>query len=156
MGVNLLPYIQESNFVEAISFVSTVRFIWAQWLPSELEDHRGVLLIRFLIFKHELGKEALLHNIKLFSESKTSDVATALRNESDRRWLILRYNILSSGLPSFVWVPVLLMVIFIAYFKPILIVSIFLGDLITMRIHLHITRSFICSQLLTHTYCNGA
>ena len=140
MEFQILLFIQRSYLVEVLSVVTSVRFLWAQWLPVDLEIHRGSSLLFFFIFKYQLMQKALLRSIHFLSNATTMHLQNALRYDRERHELIFRYNILKSQKP----LPVLFSIILcalIVIFKPVLIGSLLIADFTTMRIHQHILRS---------------
>jgi hypothetical protein len=141
MEFSLLPILKASLFFEVLSLIGTIRFIWAQVLKPEMSDCKSLSLIMYCIRKRRLENEMIVSNIAGYSASKSTDIETVMKNEAEKRRLILRYNILNS---TSRWLSVAVSVALIGtvlFFNPLAMVSIVLADLLVTRIHQHIISS---------------
>lgn len=141
MEFSLLPILKASLFFEVLSLIGTIRFIWAQVLKPEMSDCKSLSLIMYFIRKRRLENEMIVSNIAAYSASKSTDIETVMKNEAEKRRLIIRYNILNS---TSRWLSVAVSVALIGtvlFFNPLAMVSIVLADLLVTRIHQHIISS---------------
>lgn len=141
MEMSLLHLVQASLLVEALTLVITVRIIWAQLLPQELDDTRSLPLLVFFFRRRALKRRVLTSQMDMLLGSQAADLKTVLREEKEIRGVVYQYNQLESA-GSIRWYFLALIVgFFILQYNPLVLVSCVVSDLVVARIHHHITSS---------------
>ena len=141
MEVHILPILRHSCFIEILSLMATVRFIWAQFLPTKYSTSKLTLLLVYFVTHRKLSSKALLHRIEECRNVPSIDIPTVMNNQKQMSDLIFQYNVLNSHSRWLSWVLCAVVVGAALFYNPLLLVSVLVSDLITTRIHQHLIHS---------------
>ena len=133
---------KDSMFLEALMFVISARIVWIQLLSAELADLKAFPLVWVLLRKKSLRAQLTRSHIEMLKGSQSSSLSSSIRETSELHDVVLRYNRLHSENELPVVIGWLTIITLMLYFKPVLLASCLLVDLLVARIHHHIISSF--------------
>ena len=132
----------QSYFVEILMLAISTRLVWTQVLNSELKCARWYPLSVYFFMCNSLMLSHLEKEISLLRSTEISGLDETLGAEKRIKEVVFRYNMLSSEsrlIPNLLFIVIS---VFILKFNPFMFTSFIISDLVTTRIHQHITSSF--------------
>lgn len=141
MELSLTDLMHKALFLEALTIVVSARIIWVQLLSGELRDYRAYPFVVYLPRRRSFRMAAILSQIDILRKTHSQQLQIITSDEKLLRELVLKYNVLQS---ESVFRELLLgvtMLVVVCLINPLLLVSGLVADLLTARIHHHITSS---------------